>query len=335
MGFRLAKKSIKCQPISDIPVQNENITAILNLFPEYSDLFLKTHKTLMSGNGSLPTDHRHYIAMMACTIYSCETLISIEERSFLASGGNQAWLHDPERVPAKLKRLSEVNNLLAETPWLVKPHHIKTLTTGKGSWTISETVHALAIISNYHALSSFVLGTGQASSKQRSKPFLLFNIERRNNPKPVTFNLNQMDANQEFCWDEQGFSVMSTFYSDMANLIDDKMRAAKYLSSSFLNEFEEEKYAKYNQSIWYHVQSLNGIHHDDFNYEEIQDVLNENLKMFINVCSKGRDSSRHLLSKLGSELGYSLKVFVSIIVMEARLQSELNYALEAVIKHMT
>ena len=125
MGFRLPKKSIKCQPISDIPVQNENITAILNLFPEYSDLFLKTHKTLMSGNGSLPTDHRHYISMMACTIFSCETLISIEERSFLASGGDQAWLHDPERVPAKLKRLSEVNNLLAETPWLVKPHHIK------------------------------------------------------------------------------------------------------------------------------------------------------------------------------------------------------------------
>jgi len=332
MGFRIGKKSINCQPSREKQVQHENISLILNLFPEYSDLFHKTHKMLMSGNGSLPFDQRHYIAVMACKVYSCETLISIEERSFLATGGDQAWLHDPEQVPARLKRLTEVNNLLAETPWLVKPHHIKSLTTGKGSWTVSEIVHALAIISNYHALSSFVLGTGQTNPKQRSATYKQIN---QNDLKTVILNQNEIKGKQEFCWDEQGFSVMSTFYSDMANLIDDKMRAAKYLSSSFLNEFEDDQYAKYNQSIWYHVQSLHGIQHDDFNNEDIQEVLNPNLKMFIHICSNGSNTSSKVLSNLGNELGYSLKVFVSIILMEAKLQSELNFALEAVIKNMT
>lgn len=338
MGFRQVKKTNKCKQISDIPVQNENVTPILNLFPEYSDLFHKTNQTLMSGNGSLPLNQRHYIAMMACTTYGCETLISMEKRSFLAVGGDQAWLNDPDRVPVKLRKLSEVNNLLAETPWLLKPYHIKKLTTGNDSWTISGIVHALVIISNYHALASFVLGSGQTNNKQESNISTLSNKQRQNISeanKSISFNMHSKSKKQEFCWDEHGFSVMSTFYSDMAYLVDDKMRESKNLSSSFLNEFEEEKYVKLNRSIWNHVQSLHGIHQDDYNHEETEEVLNGSIHKFVTVCCKGNSSSSRLLNKLGIDLGYSMKVFVSIIVMEAKLQSELVYALEAVIKHMT
>jgi len=90
-----------------------------------------------------------------------------------------------------------------------------------------------------------------------------------------------------------------------------------------------------NRSIWNHVQSLHGIHQDDYNHEETEEVLNGSIHKFVTVCCKGNSSSSRLLNKLGIDLGYSMKVFVSIIVMEAKLQSELVYALEAVIKHMT
>ena len=103
---------------------------------------------------------------------------------------------------------------------------------------------------------------------------------------------------------------------------------ARYLSPSFLAGYEEEKYVKYNQSIWYHVQTQHGIHRDDINNEEIQEVMDENLKRFITICSQGHNTSSYLLTKLRNEIGYSLKVFVSIVIMEAKLQSELNYALE-------
>jgi hypothetical protein len=329
MRVRLGKKPTKCQP--EISVQNETISPILNLFPEYSDLFLKTQKTLMSGNGSLPFDQRHYIAMIACKVYGCEELVSLEERSFLASGGDQAWLQDPDCIPERIQRLDEINNLLGETPWLVKSGHIKALTEYRGSWAVSEIVHALAIISNYHALSSFILGTGH--SCKHTKSFFKIHNKKCNGEKSDTFSFHSMESNQDFSWDEQGFSVMSAFYSDMAYLIDDRMRAGKYLS--FLAGFEEEKNVKFNESIWYEVQAHNGIHHDDIDKEEMQEVLDEKLKLFINICSQGHSTSPNLLSNLRTELGYSLRVFVSIIVMEAKLQSELNYALKAVNKYMT
>ena len=101
-----------------------------------------------------------------------------------------------------------------------------------------------------------------------------------------------------------------------------------------LTHFEEEKYAQYNRCIWYHVQSLHAIDYEDYNYQEITEVLSDDLKRFVSFCSRGTNYSVNDLMKLGNNLGYSLKVFVSIIVMEAKLQSELLFALEAVIKHM-
>jgi len=329
MGFRIRKEPVKNKSIPTLPVQNESISPILNLFPEYSALFVKTQKNLMAGNGSLPINQRHYIAMMASSAYNCETLANRERNSFLANGGDLTWLHSPHSVPNRIQKLKKVNIILAETPWLLKPEQIKDLTNGKGSWTVSEIVHALAIISNYHSLSTFVLGTG-ISSQQTSK-----SAPKMQNKKEPEFNKENANTQaQEFSWDEQGFSVMSAFYSDMASLFDDKMRAARHLSSLFLAGYEEEKYVKYNQSIWYHVQAQHGIHRDDINNEEIQEVMDENLKMFINICSNGHNTSSHIFTKLGNDLGYSFKVFISIIVMEAKLQSELNYALEAVNKYM-
>ena len=40
---------------------------------------------------------------------------------------------------------------------------------------------------------------------------------------------------QDFCWAEQGFSVMSPFYSELALLLDDKFRAAtKIVRTKFI-----------------------------------------------------------------------------------------------------
>ena len=42
---------------------------------------------------------------------------------------------------------------------------------------------------------------------------------------------------QEFSWDDQGFCVMSNFYSDIAVLLDDKFR----LAHSLIDTMEENK----------------------------------------------------------------------------------------------
>ena len=81
-------------------------------------------------------------------------------------------------------------------------------------------------------------------------------------------------------------------------------------------------------------QSMFGIHHDDYNYKEINEALDEDLKDYIRLSCDARNLYSE--SDLKSHVGRSFdRVFVSILVMEARFQSELLYVLKAVMKHMS
>ena len=75
------------------------------------------------------------------------------------------------------------------------------------------------IISHHQALASFGLGTGQERWRGRE--------ERGEADKPKQENRSHPQLAgrlTEFSWDEQGFSLMSSLYSDMANFIDEKLR---------------------------------------------------------------------------------------------------------------
>ena len=72
------------------------------------------------------------------------TLVSLEQSLFLAGGGTRAWLG---AVPGKLARLEEVNTLLCHNPRRITSKHIKTLTDGEESFSITEAVQALGKLS--------------------------------------------------------------------------------------------------------------------------------------------------------------------------------------------
>ena len=57
---------------------------------------------------------------------------------------------------------------------------------------------------------------------------------------------------QEFSWDDQGFCVMSNFYSDIAVLLDDKFR----LAHSLIDTMEENKEQEtiFRRAVWNYVQ---------------------------------------------------------------------------------
>lgn len=136
---------------------------------------------------------------------------------------------------------------------------------------------------------------------------------------------------QDYCWDDQGFSVLSTFYSDIAVLLDDKFRAARKLSPK--NDQPDNENEKFRTAVWNFVQCIFGVQHDDYNYKEINEALDENLKDFIKLCCNNCSTS--INEVLLDEVKNSKRAFVSILVMEARLQSELLYVLKAVMKHMS
>lgn len=140
---------------------------------------------------------------------------------------------------------------------------------------------------------------------------------------------------QDFSWDDQGFCMMSTFYSDIATLLDDKFRAAKTISNA--EEVDREQEELFRRAVWNYVQSLFMVHHDDYDYSEISSQLSPALREFLELCCRPPPSTSvsPILFFLASKLSYSAKVHVSILMAEARLQSSLLFTCRAVMKHMS
>lgn len=137
----------------------------LNLHPKFSDIYRRWQTYLLSGDGPLNLQDRHYIAIMASSRYGAGGLVSSSRSAFLAVGGEPAWLQGIHRAPAKLRRLAGINKILAHRPWTLTQAHVKELTVGEGSWSLSELVQAIVILIHFHSGSSFVLGAPESKSK--------------------------------------------------------------------------------------------------------------------------------------------------------------------------
>ena len=82
-------------------------------------------------------------------------------------------------------------------------------------------------------------------------------------------------------------------------------------------------------------QCIFGVLHDDYSYKEIDQILDQNLKEFIKLCCNQPSVCTKSNQLLGGKLNFVDKLQLSILVMEARLQSEILFALKAVMKHMS
>jgi hypothetical protein len=85
---------------------------------------------------------------MAVSLYDCEYLLKILEEQFLLYGGDVSWLtHGLSKTDQKLKRLGDLNEILAFRPWSLElPSMIEGLTIGDNSWSIPEILLAGAIL---------------------------------------------------------------------------------------------------------------------------------------------------------------------------------------------
>ena len=140
----------------------DNLVRVLNFHPKYLEIFLRCHLHLLTGDGPLPFTHRAYIGIMAVSRVRCAPLAQTLSRDFLNLGGDPGWLEGLHRAPKKLRNLSTVNKILAHRPWLVRKSHVAELTKNfeQEQWSASELVHALTLLTHFHALSTFVCASG-------------------------------------------------------------------------------------------------------------------------------------------------------------------------------
>ncbi|KAM6427423.1 sestrin-3-like isoform 1-T1 [Liasis olivaceus] len=139
----------------------EAIAQQMGYHPHYLDSFLRMQHYLLHMDGPLPFDCRHFIAIMAAARHRCRYLVNLHVLQFLRVGGDPLWLRGLDYIPPKLRRLSEINKVLAHRPWLVCKEHIeKLLKISEQSWSLAELVHAVVLLAHYHALASFAFGCG-------------------------------------------------------------------------------------------------------------------------------------------------------------------------------
>ncbi|MEE6472953.1 hypothetical protein FKM82_009788 [Ascaphus truei] len=412
----------------------DNITQVMSLHPQYLESFLRTQFYMLRMDGPLPYHYRHYIAIMASARHQCSYLINMHVDEFLNTGGSTEWLNGLEYVPQRLKNLNEINKLLAHRPWLITKEHIQKLVkTGENNWSLAELVHAVVLLAHYHALASFVFGSGINPEREPDtsngfhsvvkNKFCICdlandNIENTcltsNNVEQHTDYESELEAlmermkklqeereeeeeasqeematrfekekkesllvisgafdddvvsvsnalryiedpgfgykdfarrgeehlptfrAQDYSWEDHGFSLVNRLYSDIGHLLDDKFRMVYNLTYNTMATHEDVDTTMLRRALFNYVHCMFGIRYDDYDYGEVNQLLERSLKVYIKTvtCYPERATKR-MYDGYWRQFKHSEKVHVNLLLMEARMQAELLYALRAITRHLT
>ncbi|TRZ02012.1 hypothetical protein DNTS_024175 [Danionella cerebrum] len=132
---------------------------------------------------------------------------------------------------------------------------------------------------------------------------------------------------QDYSWEDHGFSLVNRLYSDIGHLLDERFRNVASLPSPHSPDIK--------RAIWNYIHCFYGIRYDDYDYGEVNRLLERGLKLYIKAVACYPDSSKTPLCPLSwVPINGSEKVHVNLLVMEARLQAELLYALRAITQYM-
>lgn len=139
-----------------------NVFHVMAYHPEYLEIFLQFHNSLLQlqGSGPIGMAERHYLAIMAAARHRCSYLVHLHAIEFLHLNGDPDWLRGLAHASPKIRKLGPLCRLLSHRPWEVTPAVLRSLLTGPDSYSQSEFVHALCLLSHFISLSSFVAGTG-------------------------------------------------------------------------------------------------------------------------------------------------------------------------------
>jgi sestrin len=141
---------------------------------------------------------------------------------------------------------------------------------------------------------------------------------------------------QDYSWEEQGFSLCNRLYPEMGSLLDDKFSVTYNLTYNTMGNCNDVDTTSFRTSIWNYIHCMFGIRHDDYDYSEVNQLLERSLKAYVKTvtCFPERISKKDYDSFM-REFRHSEKVHVNLMLLEARLQAELLYALRAIMRYMT
>uniref|UniRef100_A0A672H0J8 Si:zfos-80g12.1 n=1 Tax=Salarias fasciatus TaxID=181472 RepID=A0A672H0J8_SALFA len=132
---------------------------------------------------------------------------------------------------------------------------------------------------------------------------------------------------QDYSWEDHGFSLVNRLYSDIGHLLDNRFRSVTTLPSLHSPDLK--------RAIWNYIHCVLGIRYDDYDYGEVNQLLERDLKLYIKAVACFPDSTRTpVCPRSWTPLKTSERICVNLLIMEARLQAELLYALRAITQYM-
>ncbi|XP_068596789.1 sestrin-3 [Brachionichthys hirsutus] len=132
---------------------------------------------------------------------------------------------------------------------------------------------------------------------------------------------------QDYSWEDHGFSLVNRLYSDIGHFLDDRFRRVTTLPSLHSPDLK--------RAIWNYIHCVLGIRYDDYDYGEVNRLLGRDLKLHIKAVACFPDATKTPMCLLSwSSLKTSEWTHVNLLIMEARLQAELLYALRAITQYM-
>merc|ERR1711915_755295 len=136
---------------------------------------------------------------------------------------------------------------------------------------------------------------------------------------------------QDYNWEEDGYSLLSQFYPDLADSLDSKFSHTYSLTYGTLGRHTKVDTAPFRQAAWNYAQCLYGVRHDDYDYGQVNVLLNRNLKKYMKTLSCQPDECTYQdYTNIMKDFHHSEKIHLIILVCEAKFQAGLLYTLRAI-----
>lgn len=141
---------------------------------------------------------------------------------------------------------------------------------------------------------------------------------------------------QDFSWEDHGYSLVNRLYPDVGQLLDEKFHISYNLTYNTMAMHKDVDTSTLRRAIWHYVHCMFGIRYDDYDYGEINQLLDRSFKVYIkNVVCSPQKTTKRMYDSFWRQFKHSEKVHVNLLLMEARMQAELLYALRAITWYMT
>ncbi|XP_028571027.2 sestrin-1-like isoform X3 [Podarcis muralis] len=331
----------------------EAISQQMGYHPQYLDSFLRMQHYLLHMDGPLPFYCRHYIAIMkllqireeswslAELVHAVVLLAHYHALASFAFGCGCEQDFPPDgllklTLPGSLC-FCEVNNGCSQDVF----HHNrkKSMDSCEEVESLQERVHKLKVENEAReamrtpereeACNGEISGPTDISCFIEDPSFGYQDFAQLNENQPQIFCV------QDYSWADHGFSLVNRLYTDIGFLLDDKFQKVQKLQSCVLAKRQGCDPATFKRSVWNYVHSMFGIRYDDYDYSEVNQLLEQTLKLYIQtVTCTPEKLDQETFTHFWKQFKHSEKVHMNLLILEARLQAELLYALRAITQYM-